>query len=133
MKTKKKTQKRRLPLKKLLGIVVAMLTLCTMLAVPAFADEAATASETTTATTTTQTAPGFGDLIADIFEAFPAVTTGLAEGLKDSFTALIYVDPAATTLQFSPLVQFMFVMTALSLAAGLLFLIFRVIRPKSKG
>ena len=126
MKTKKKTQKRRFSLKKLLGVVIAMLTITTMLAVPAFADEAATASETPAA----QTAPSFGDLIGDIFEVFPTVTTGLAEGLKDSFTALIYVDPAATTLQYSPLVQFVFVMSALSLAAGLLFLIFRLIKRR---
>ena len=70
------------------------------------------------------------ELISEIFTSFTTVITGLSDGLKASFSNLIYVDPAATDPTFSPLVLFIFTMAGLGLATGILYKIFGMIRAR---
>ena len=70
------------------------------------------------------------ELITEIFSSFTTVIEGLASGLKGAFTNLIYVDPAATDPQFSPVVLFIFTMAGLGLASGILYKIFGLIRAR---
>ena len=122
MKTKKKTLKKRWSAKKLIGLCVMMLALCSMLAVGAFADQAVP--------TTLEGGAKMTDLIESIFESFTTVITGLGSGLKEAFSNIIYVDPAAASPVFSPLVIFIFVMAGLGLATGIFFKIFGMIRAR---
>lgn len=70
------------------------------------------------------------ELITEIFTSFSTVIEGLANGLKTSFSSLIYVDPAATDPTFSPLVLFIFTMAGLGLATGILYKIFGMVRAR---
>ncbi len=70
------------------------------------------------------------ELITVLFENFSTTITGLAGGLKEAFVNLIYVDPSAAQPAFSPLVIFGFTMAGLTLAAGILYKIFGVIRSR---
>lgn len=67
-------------------------------------------------------------LITEIFTSFSSVITGLANGLKDAFTSLIYTN--GTGGDFSPLVLFVFTMAGLGLATGILYKIFGMIRAR---
>ena len=69
-------------------------------------------------------------LITEIFGSFTEVIKGLSGGIKDAFSNLIYVDPAATEPQFSPIVLFIFTMAGLGLATGILYKIFGMIRAR---
>ena len=122
MKTKKKTLKKRWSAKKLIGLCVMMLALCSLFAVGAFADQATP--------TSLEASAGMTDLIEAIFDSFTTVITGLGSGLKEAFSNIIYVDPAATSPVFSPLVIFIFVMSGLGLATGVFYKIFGVIRAR---
>lgn len=70
------------------------------------------------------------ELITEIFSSFTTVIEGLAGGIKGAFTNLLYVDPAATDPQFSPIVLFVFTMAGLGLATGVLYKIFSLIRAR---
>lgn len=70
------------------------------------------------------------ELIQEIFTSFTTVIDGLSGGLKSSFSNLLYVDPAATDPQFSPLVLFIFTMAGLALASGILYKIFGMIKAR---
>lgn len=74
-----------------------------------------------------------GELISTIFSSFTEVMTGLAGGLSSAFNHLLYVYDAqgAQTEAFSPLVLFIFTMAGVSLGAGILWGIFRLIRGSS--
>ena len=73
------------------------------------------------------------ELITTLFASFTSVITGLASGFKEAFGNLIYVDPAATTPVFSPLVIFLFTMAGLGLATGILYKMFGLIQAHRKG
>ena len=70
------------------------------------------------------------ELITELFSSFTTVIEGLASGIKSAFTNLLYVDPAATDPQFSPIVLFIFTMAGLGLATGILYKIFGLIRAR---
>ena len=70
------------------------------------------------------------ELVKELFSSFTEVITGLSSGIKTSFTNLIYVDPAATDPQFSPIVLFVFTMAGIGLATGILYKIFGMIRAR---
>lgn len=70
------------------------------------------------------------ELVQELFSSFTEVITGLSNGIKTSFTNLIYVDPAATDPQFSPIVLFVFTMAGIGLATGILYKIFGMIRAR---
>ena len=71
-----------------------------------------------------------GELITTIFTSFTTVIGGIADGLKEAFVNLVYVDPAAADPTFSPLVLFIFTMAGLGLAAGILYKIFGMVRAR---
>lgn len=73
------------------------------------------------------------DLVTNIFESFGIVIGGLTEGLKDSFDELIYVDPAAADLQFSPLILFLFTLAGVAVATGIVYGIFSLVKSKRRG
>ena len=70
------------------------------------------------------------ELVKELFSSFTEVITGLSNGIKTSFTNLIYVDPSATNPQFSPIVLFVFTMAGIGLATGILYKIFGMIRAR---
>jgi hypothetical protein len=69
-------------------------------------------------------------LVEELFGSFTTVIESLAGGIKNAFTNLIYVDPAATSPEFSPVVVFVFVMAGIGLATGILYRIFSMIRAR---
>lgn len=73
-----------------------------------------------------------GQLVESIFDSFTAVITGLSGGLSEAFSRLLYVysDGVATT-QFNPLIQFIFTMAGVGLAAAILWRIFGLLRGAS--
>lgn len=73
------------------------------------------------------------ELITAIFSTFTTVIQGLASGLKTAFSQLLYVDPTASDLTFSPLVLFIFTMAGLGLAAGILYKMFGLIKAHKRG
>ena len=70
------------------------------------------------------------ELVSELFGSFSVVIEKLSGGIKDAFVNLIYVDPAATDPQFSPIVLFIFTMAGLGLATGILYKIFGMIRAR---
>ena len=72
-------------------------------------------------------------LIESIFSSFSVVIKGLASGLKDAFGNIIYVDPAAATPEFSPLILFLFTLAGLGLATGILYKIFGLVQAHRRG
>ena len=70
------------------------------------------------------------ELIKELFSSFTTVITELSGGIKEAFLNLIYVDPAVTDPQFSPIVLFIFTMAGLGLATGILYKIFGMIRAR---
>ena len=67
-------------------------------------------------------------LVPSIFEGFGAAIGGIAGGLKAAFNGVVYTD--GTSGAFSPLVIFIFTMAGLTLAAGVLYKIFAVVRAR---
>lgn len=73
-------------------------------------------------------------LVEEIFASFSVVMTGLAGGLSEAFSRLIYVYNAeGPTTQFNPLVLFIFTVAGISLGAGILWGMFKLIRGSSHG
>lgn len=68
------------------------------------------------------------ELLSLLFESFTTVVTGLAGGIKESVSNLIYVDPNASTKVLSDAVQFIFIIAGLSIAMTVFFMVFRLIR-----
>ncbi len=71
-----------------------------------------------------------GELISNVFSSFSDVITGLAGGLREAFTQLIYANGSEGA--FSPLVLFLLTFAGVGLAAGILWKIFGLIRGKSQ-
>ena len=76
--------------------------------------------------------PAFSDLTENMFDSFVNVIEGFSQGLKNSFSNLIYLDPTAENLEFSPLVIFLFVGGGLALAMGVFYKVFGMIRGVAK-
>ncbi len=70
------------------------------------------------------------NLITQIFTVFSETISGLTGGLKDAFMHLLYVDPAASELVVSDLSLFIFMMLGLSMALGLVYTIFGLIKRR---
>lgn len=121
---KKHLRKKRM--KRTLTLVTFILALCTLLAVSAFADEAVPV-------TALAAGGGMSDLIETIFSSFTTVIKGLASGLKEAFSHVLYEDPTATTPVFSPLVLFLFTLAGLGLATGILYKMFGLIQAHRRG
>lgn len=68
------------------------------------------------------------ELLSLLFQSFTTVVTGLAGGIKDAASELIYVDPAASTKTLSDVIQFIFIIAGLSIAMTVFFMVFRLIR-----
>lgn len=73
------------------------------------------------------------ELITTLFSVFTTVITSLAGGLKTAFANLLYVDPAASSPEFSPVVLFLFTMAGVGLACGILFKMFALIKVHKRG
>lgn len=73
------------------------------------------------------------ELVEEIFASFSTVVTGLASGLSDAFVHLIYKvgTDGQLTSDFNPLILFIFTVAGISLAAGILWKIFGLIRGAS--
>lgn len=69
-----------------------------------------------------------GELFSELFSAFSDTISGLANGIKDAFLNIIFVDPDAATRQVSDLAKFGFLMLGLSMAIGLVYGAFQLIR-----
>ena len=113
-------------LRRLIVLMTFIVALASMMAVSTFADEAYP-------TVALDGAAGMTDLIEDIFDSFSTVIKGLAQGLKDAFGHIIYVDPAATSPVFSPMIVFIFTMAGVGLATGILYKIFGMVRASKRG
>lgn len=71
-------------------------------------------------------------LVEEIFASFSVVMTGLADGLSEAFSRLIYVyGETGPTTEFNPLVLFIFTVAGISLGAGILWGMFKLIRGSS--
>lgn len=68
------------------------------------------------------------DLFSELFSAFGDTISGLANGIKDAFLNIIFVDPDAATREISDIAKFGFLMLGLSMAIGLVYGAFRLIR-----
>lgn len=66
-----------------------------------------------------------------IFSGFTDTIKGLAGGIKDGFLNLIYVDPSASEKVMSDIAEFCFVAGGVTLAIGIVWGTFRLIRAKS--
>lgn len=73
------------------------------------------------------------ELVQAIFATFTIVIQGLAGGLKTAFSQLLYVDPAAESPVFSPMVLFIFTLAGLGLATGILYKMFGLIKSHRRG
>lgn len=73
------------------------------------------------------------ELITLIFSTFTTVIKGLASGLKEAFSQLLYVDPSASDPVFSPMVLFIFTLAGLGLATGILYKMFGLIKSHRRG
>lgn len=69
-----------------------------------------------------------GELITTMFSTFSDTISGLADGVKDMFMNILYVDPAAEQLVLSDFAKFGFIMAGVSLALGLGYFVIRKIR-----
>lgn len=66
------------------------------------------------------------ELISLLFKSFTTVVTGLAGGIKDAATELIYQNNGSGEL--SDVIQFIFIVAGLSIAMTVFFMVFRLIR-----
>lgn len=69
-----------------------------------------------------------GEIVTQIFQGFTDTIRNLAQGIKDAFVNIIYVDPTAETKVLSDLAQFGFLFLGISLAIGLVYGAVRLIR-----
>ena len=115
-------KQKRSKLRRFLTLATFLVTLTMILSLSAFAD---TATPTVLAES-----DGMVGLVEEIFASFTTVIKGLTDGLKEAFSNLIYIDPAATDPKFSPLIVFSFVMAGVGLATGILYKVFGMIRAK---
>ena len=113
-------------LRRLIALVTFIVALASMMALSTFADEAYPVVALEGGSSMT-------GLIEDIFDSFSTVIKGLAQGLKDAFGHIIYVDPAATSPTFSPMIVFLFTMAGVGLATGILYKIFGMVRANKRG
>lgn len=73
-----------------------------------------------------------GELVSTIFDTFTQVITGLSDGLTEAFNHVLYVYNNGTkTEEFNPLVLFIFTVAGISLAAGILWKMFAMIKGTS--
>lgn len=72
-----------------------------------------------------------GELISELFSGFTTAIEGLGEGIKSAFMQLLYADPTAETLVLYDVAKFGFVMIGLSMAIGLVYFMFRLIRRRA--
>lgn len=68
------------------------------------------------------------ELISTMFSSFTTVITGLAGGIKEAVSELIYVDASASEKVLSDAVIFIFTIAGLSIAMTVFFMVFRLIR-----
>lgn len=66
------------------------------------------------------------ELISQLFSSFTTVVTGLAGGLRNAATELIYQNGQEGAL--SDLIQFIFIVAGVSIAMTVFFMVFRLIR-----
>lgn len=71
------------------------------------------------------------ELISEIFSSFTAVITGLADGIKQAFNAILYTEGG--TGAYSPLILFLLTFGGLALAMGLFWKLFGLIRGRTKA
>ena len=71
-----------------------------------------------------------GERVKKIFTSFTDVITNLSSGLKSAFTNIIYEDPAATEKVLSAPVEFVLIFAGVSLAVGLVFGAFKLIKAR---
>ena len=75
-----------------------------------------------------------GQLVETIFDTFTEVITGLSEGLTSAFNHILYTynsDGTINTAEFNPLVLFIFTVAGISLAAGILWKMFAMVKGTS--
>lgn len=68
------------------------------------------------------------ELITTMFSTFTTTIGGLANGVKEMFMNILYVDPSASVLVLSDFAKFGFLMAGLSMALGLGYFIINKIR-----
>lgn len=71
------------------------------------------------------------DLISNIFTSFTTVITGLAGGIKEAFSEILYASGGSG--DFSPLILFLLTFGGLALAMGLFWKLFGLIRGRTKA
>lgn len=69
-------------------------------------------------------------MVKKIFTSFTDVITNLSSGIKSAFTNIIYEDPTATEKVLSAPVEFALIFAGVSLAVGLVYGAFRLIRAR---
>ena len=69
--------------------------------------------------------------VTKIFSGFTETIKGLSGGIKDAFTNVIYVDPAASEKVMSDVAEFGFIAGGVTLAIGVVWGTFRFIRSKT--
>ena len=69
-------------------------------------------------------------MVKKIFTSFTDVITNLSSGLKSAFTNIIYEDPAATEKVLSAPVEFVLIFAGVSLAVGLVYGAFKLIKAR---
>ncbi len=72
-----------------------------------------------------------GELIRELFSGFTTTIEGLGNGIKTAFMQLLYADPTAESLVLSDVAKFGFVMIGLSMAVGLVYFLFGLIRRRA--
>ena len=68
------------------------------------------------------------ELITTMFSGFTQTMGSFANGIKEGFTNVIYVDPTASELVVSDLAKFGFLVGGVALALGVTFFIIRKVR-----
>lgn len=99
--------------RKLLMVVLTLAILTCFMAV------SASAAEVDVYALATNPTEAFVDLLDTMFSVLTDLLTSLMNAIKDGFMNLVFVDPAADTLQVSAVGIWLFVMLGLSLALSL--------------
>ena len=71
-----------------------------------------------------------GDMVKTIFSSFSDVISGLGDGLKTAFSTILYEDPDAAEKVISAPVQFALIFAGVSMAVGLVYTLFKLIRSR---
>lgn len=61
------------------------------------------------------------DVISSLFSGMTSTIAAITGALKEAFVNLLYIDPAAATLEISPLATFIFVLVGVSLAVSIVY------------